>query len=92
MPSTCRRGRLSWSRWSTTARTSRNAIALNSSMVNGARLIGPSIAGIVIAGFGEGYCFLIDGISYIAVIASLLLMTLMPTPPPPSAQRRCSPN
>ena len=51
-----------------------NAIALNSSMVNGARLIGPSLAGIIIAGFGEGYCFLIDGISYIAVIVSLLLM------------------
>ena len=47
-----------------------NAIALNSSMVNGARLIGPSLAGIIIAVFGEGYCFLIDGFSYIAVIAS----------------------
>jgi MFS family permease len=51
-----------------------NAIALNSSMVNMARLIGPSLAGIVIAAVGEGYCFLIDGISYLAVIASLLLM------------------
>ncbi len=51
-----------------------NAIALNSSMVNGARLIGPSLAGIIIAVFGEGYCFLIDGFSYIAVIVSLLLM------------------
>jgi MFS family permease len=51
-----------------------NAIALNSSMVNGSRLIGPSLAGIVIAGYGEGYCFLIDGISYIAVIFSLLMM------------------
>jgi MFS family permease len=51
-----------------------NAIALNSSMVNGARLIGPSLAGIIIAAFGEGYCFLIDGFSYIAVILSLLLM------------------
>ena len=51
-----------------------NAIALNSSMVNGARLIGPSLAGIIIAAFGEGYCFLIDGFSYIAVIISLLLM------------------
>ena len=48
-----------------------NAIALNSSMVNAARLIGPSLAGVVIAAAGEGYCFLIDGISYIAVIASL---------------------
>ena len=51
-----------------------NAIAINSSMVNVARLVGPSLAGLVIAGFGEGYCFLIDGISYFAVIASLLLM------------------
>jgi MFS family permease len=53
-----------------------NAIALNSSMVNGARLIGPSIAGIIIALAGEGYCFLIDGFSYIAVIGSLLLMKI----------------
>lgn len=51
-----------------------NAIALNSSMVNVARLIGPALAGFVIAGVGEGYCFLIDGISYLAVIASLLMM------------------
>jgi MFS family permease len=51
-----------------------NAIALNSSMVNAARLLGPSIAGIIIAAVGEGYCFLLDGISYIAVIASLLAM------------------
>ncbi len=54
-----------------------NAIALNSSMVNVARLIGPSIAGIVIAAVGEGYCFLIDGFSYIAVIVSLLRMTML---------------
>jgi MFS family permease len=53
-----------------------NAIALNSSMVNAARLIGPSIAGVIIAAVGEGYCFLIDGISYIAVIISLLLMRI----------------
>lgn len=53
-----------------------NAIALNSSVVNAARLVGPSIAGILIAAFGEGYCFLIDGISYIAVIISLLMMAL----------------
>jgi MFS family permease len=51
-----------------------NAIALNSSIVNMARMIGPSIAGVIIAAVGEGYCFLIDGISYLAVIASLLLM------------------
>jgi MFS family permease len=53
-----------------------NAIALNSSMVNLARLLGPSLAGAVIALSGEGYCFLIDGVSYIAVIASLLAMRL----------------
>jgi MFS family permease len=53
-----------------------NAIALNSSMVNGTRLIGPAIAGIVIAAVGEGWCFLIDGISYIAVIVSLLAMRI----------------
>jgi MFS family permease len=51
-----------------------NAIAINSSMVNLARLIGPSLAGIVIAATSEGWCFLIDGVSYIAVIISLLLM------------------
>jgi MFS family permease len=53
-----------------------NAIALNSSMVNVARLVGPALAGLVIAWVGEGYCFTIDGISYFAVIASLLLMTV----------------
>jgi MFS family permease len=58
-----------------------NAIALNSSMVNGARLIGPAVAGVLIASVGEGYCFLIDGFSYMAVIASLLAMRLPPAPP-----------
>ena len=53
-----------------------NAIAINSSMVNLARLIGPSLAGMLIAVTSEGWCFLIDGVSYIAVIASLLLMRL----------------
>jgi MFS family permease len=53
-----------------------NAIAINSSMVNLARLVGPSIAGIVIAASSEGWCFLVDGLSYIAVIASLLMMRL----------------
>ena len=51
-----------------------NAIAINSSMVNLARLIGPSFAGLVIAASNEGWCFFVDGISYIAVIISLLLM------------------
>lgn len=51
-----------------------NAIAINSSMVNVARLIGPSLAGLVIAATNEGWCFFIDGVSYIAVIISLLMM------------------
>ncbi len=59
-----------------------NAIALNSSMVHLARLIGPSIAGGLIAVVGEGWCFTIDAISYLAVIASLLMMKLVPRPRP----------
>src|SRR5580704_1523717 len=55
-----------------------NAIAINSSMANAARLVGPAIAGLVIGAFGEGWCFLIDGVSYFAVIASLLLMRIRP--------------
>jgi MFS family permease len=53
-----------------------NAIALNSSMVNGARLVGPSIAGILIATVGEGMCFLLNAVSYVAVIAALMAMTM----------------
>jgi MFS family permease len=53
-----------------------NAIALNASMVNAASLVGPAIAGFLIAGVGEGYCFLIDGISYGAVILSLVAMRI----------------
>src|SRR5437763_7489679 len=52
-----------------------NAIALNSSMMNGARIIGPAIAGIVVAAVGEGWCFLINGLSYLAVIVGLLFIT-----------------
>src|SRR5258705_5058079 len=55
-----------------------NAIALNSSMVNGTRIIGPSIGGLLIAGFGEGWCFTIDAISYVAVIASIVAMRVQP--------------
>lgn len=55
-----------------------NAIALNSSMVNAARLVGPSIAGILIAATNEGICFLINGISYLFVIISLLMMKIPP--------------
>src|SRR6476469_2165360 len=53
-----------------------NAIALNSSMVNGSRILGPSIGGALIAAVGEGWCFALDAISYIFVIASLLMMRL----------------
>jgi len=57
-----------------------NAIAINSSMVNMARLLGPSLAGLLIAVTNEGWCFLVDGVSYIAVLASLLLMRLKREP------------
>jgi MFS family permease len=60
-----------------------NAIALNSSMVNASRIIGPSVGGIVIAAVGEGWCFMADAISYLAVIASLLAMTVQPRERPP---------
>jgi MFS family permease len=53
-----------------------NAIALNSSMFNGARIVGPSLAGIVVAAIGEGWCFFANGVSFIAVIAGLLLMRI----------------
>ena len=55
-----------------------NAIALNSSMVNGARLVGPSVAGILIAAMGEGLCFLLNALSFVAVIAALLAMRIAP--------------
>ena len=53
-----------------------NAIALNSSLVNGSRLVGPAVAGAVIAAAGEAWCFVIDAVSYLAVIAALLAMRL----------------
>ncbi|MCL5071092.1 MAG: MFS transporter [Actinobacteria bacterium] len=53
-----------------------NAIALNSSMVNGARLFGPAVAGLLVAAVGEGMCFLINAISFIAVIIALLFMRI----------------
>ena len=68
-----------------------NAIALNSSVFNGARLVGPAIAGLLIASVGAGICFLIDGLSYIAVIAGLLAMNLKPriiTPQPGNVWQR----
>jgi MFS family permease len=64
-----------------------NAIALNSSMVNAARLIGPTIAGLVIAVANEGWCFLIDGVSYIAVIVALLRMRIAAPAAAPAVRR-----
>jgi len=57
-----------------------NAIALNSSMVNAARLIGPSIAGILVASVGEGVCFVVNAVSYLAVIMALWAMRIPPGP------------
>ncbi|MGA8877148.1 MAG: MFS transporter [Candidatus Korobacteraceae bacterium] len=54
-----------------------NAIALNSSMFNGARVIGPAVAGILVASIGEGWCFFANAVSYLAVIAGLLLMRIV---------------
>jgi MFS family permease len=51
-----------------------NAIALNSSMFNGARVVGPAVAGILVASIGEGWCFFANAVSYVAVIAGLMLM------------------
>jgi MFS family permease len=53
-----------------------NAIALNSSMFNGARVIGPAVAGVLVARLGEGWCFFANGVSYIAVIAGLFMMNV----------------
>jgi MFS family permease len=57
-----------------------NAIALNSSMVNGSRIIGPSIGGVIIAAVGEGWCFALDAVSYVAVVISVTLMKFKPRP------------
>ena len=58
-----------------------NAIALNSSIFQGARLVGPALAGIIIALYGEGFCFLINGLSFLAVLWTLLQMNLKRTKP-----------
>ena len=60
-----------------------NAIALNSTMINGSRVIGPSVGGVLIAMVGEGWCFGIDALSYVAVIASLMAMTTPRSRPAP---------
>jgi MFS family permease len=57
-----------------------NAIALNSSMVNGARVVGPALAGLLVAAVGEAWCFLLNSLSYIAVITGLLMMTVASRP------------
>lgn len=62
-----------------------NAIALNSSLFNGARLFGPAIAGLVVAAGGEGWCFTVNAVSYLAVIAGLLAMRRHPEPRQPSS-------
>src|ERR1700719_412442 len=61
-----------------------NAIALNSSIFNGARVVGPAIAGFAIAWIGEGWCFFLNGISFLAVILALLAMRLQPVARKPS--------
>jgi MFS family permease len=61
-----------------------NAIALNSAMFNGARIVGPAVAGILVASIGEGWCFFANGISYVAVILGLLLMRAYPPVPRPN--------
>ena len=58
-----------------------NAIALNSSMFNGARIVGPAVAGALVASIGEGWCFFLNALSYLAVIAGLLLMRIDGPPP-----------
>src|SRR5262249_15592001 len=55
-----------------------NAVSLNSSIVNGARVLGPSVAGLLMARFNIGTCFLLNGLSFVAVIAGLLMMRLPP--------------
>src|SRR5208282_3980488 len=61
-----------------------NAIALNSSIFNGARVVGPAIAGFAIAWVGEGWCFMLNGISFLAVIGALLAMRVSHVKPHPS--------
>jgi len=58
-----------------------NAIALNSSMVTGARFLGPAVAGLLVALLGEGWCFLLNALSYLAVIVALLKMRTQPKAP-----------
>jgi MFS family permease len=63
-----------------------NAIALNSSMFTGARIVGPAVAGALVAVVGEGWCFFLNGVSYIAVLVGLFLMRVPPRPIKPSQE------
>lgn len=63
-----------------------NAIALNSMMFNGARIIGPALGGLLLATVGEGWCFLLNGLSFLAVIGGLLAMQVSAPPIPPAAR------
>jgi len=63
-----------------------NAIALNSSIFNGARVVGPAIAGFAIAWFGEGWCFFLNGLSFVAVIVALFMMRIAKTEIKPSEE------
>jgi MFS family permease len=63
-----------------------NAIALNSSMFNGARIVGPAVAGLIVATVGEGWCFFLNAVSYVAVLGGLLMMRVAPFTPRPSGR------
>jgi len=63
-----------------------NAIALNSSIFNGARVVGPAVAGFAIAEIGEGWCFFLNGVSFLAVIIALLAMRITPVERKPSTE------
>ncbi len=69
------------------AKDLRNAVSLNSTMNNVARAIGPAVAGIIIASFGEGWCFAVNALSFVAVVASLLFMDLATLSPSVPAAR-----
>ena len=82
--STTRPGGPSSSRWCRT--TVQNAVSLNSALMTSARIVGPALAGLLVHTVGYGWCFLLDGLSYIAVIVGLWLMRT-----PSCGPRRCTP-
>src|SRR6202049_174315 len=63
-----------------------NAIALNSSIFNGARVVGPAVGGFAVVWIGEGWCFFLNGVSFLAVIIALLAMRLEPVQRKPSTE------